>query len=256
MDNLNKVKRTMIVLSILFLLIGISLMIFNVFSNITFEKSFKPDKDVYPYVQAVINGDIDLNEISAMFPHAEVAIDYNFIEEITSPVSISYYKNIDDKTPVYVIDKGDIIHFKMTGKTSYGLTYQGVETLPTNMRGWRLGKPFDAKGKETNDKLLYVKLSDLQAVSKTWLDENPKVMTAIPSQIQGLFPTKQEYVNLLTLYIDRVLYEENVYLSSDLYKPILSLSTCIAFVISFVILALYFIVKVIYERTKLFNPLK
>lgn len=241
-------KKLMIILSVVLLLISIISVIFNVYSNIILKKSFKSREDSYPYEQAAKNLHIDLNKISMMFPKASAPIGYDYKEEIISPISISYYKSKDDSTPIYTIEKGDIIHFKTTGFTSSEITYRGVESLPTNIQGWRLVKPFEVEGKKANDNLLYVKLSDLKKVSKTWLDENPKVMTSMSSHMQGLFPTKQEYVNLIIFRIDRILYEEGVYLSPDLYKPILSVLTYVTFTLAFVISMLYLFVDKFYVK--------
>ena len=82
---------------------------------------------------------------------------------------------------------------------------------------------------------MYVKLSDLEEVSNTWLVNNPKVMTSMSRYIQGSFPRKQEFVNLMTFRLDRVLYEEGVYMSPDLMKPVLSGFTYTIFSLAFAV---------------------
>lgn len=238
---MRKINKLMIMLFIVLLFAGISSVVFHVYGNITLKKSFQLKETAYPYEQAVVNLTIDLDEISKLLPDSAALMAYNYIEKITSPVSISYYKSMDDNTPVYTIKKGDVISFKATGFTRSGVTYRGMESLPTNVQGWRLARPFEVEGEKRNDDLLYVRVSDLEAVSKAWLDENPQAMASMSSDIrrQRVLPVKQEYAKLLMLRLDRVLYEEGVYLSPDLTRPVLSAFTYTIFVLAFVVGVLY-----------------
>lgn len=230
------------------MLIGISSVIFNVHSNITLKKSFKLKEDAYPYKEAVKNLDIDLDEISEMLIRTYAPVGHNYVEKITSPISVSYYKSIHDRTPVYTINKGDIIDFKYAEFAPYNTSYRGLKSLPTTKQGWRLVKPFKIKGKRTNNDLLFVKLSDLKVLCATWLDKNPKAITPTSRDIKWILFPKKEYVNVIVLYLDRLLYEKGVYISPDLCRPIFSVLTCLSFAISFVIIILYLFVYKFHAR--------
>lgn len=217
------IKKLMLILMIVFLLFGIASVGLHGYTNAELEKSFKPDEKAYPYEQAVIEQDVDLEEILKLLPKATAAMDYNWSDTITAPVSISYYKDIHDRTPVYTVEQGETIYCK---PFEINTICRGIESLPTDVRGWRLGRPFAVEGKPLNEELLYVKHSDLQKVARAWMEENDIMdwmrQSAKDILPKGKLPTKQEAVNAYTLSVDRILYTEGVYISPDLKSPIFS----------------------------------
>lgn len=83
---MRQIRKLIITLFIVLLFVGMFSVAFNVYRNITLNNSFKLRENAYPYEQAVVNLNIDLEEISKLFPNASAPIGHNYIKKITSPV--------------------------------------------------------------------------------------------------------------------------------------------------------------------------
>ena len=70
---------------------------------------------------------------------------------------------------------------------------------------------------------MYVKLSDLEKVTETWIEANPTLMAS---------KTKQEIIEFQTLNRDQSLYQEGIYLSPNLKTPVLSGFTYAMFILA------------------------
>ncbi|NLD86708.1 MAG: hypothetical protein GX633_00420 [Clostridiales bacterium] len=213
--------------------------------NFKLLNEFTQKENAYSYAEAVGRGEPDLNTISDLFTDIVAMIGYDYKNDIISPITISYYANINDDTPVYSIEKGDTIYFKTNNRTRSGITYQGIESLPTIESGWRLAKPFAVLSKEKNDALLYVKLDELIHVTYVWIEENPKAMIYLQRIVmdRGMLPTKYNVSKYMLLFIDRTLYSEGIFLSQDLLSSVLSIATIISLFISVILLVLFLLAK-------------
>ncbi len=120
----------------------------------------------------------------------------------------------------------------------------GWHSLPTDVKGWRLSKPFGTESTLT-DEMYYVKLSDLQKAAKDALGDsaNNEVTVALglnkddePDMLyhDGDSSSKVSRVLLqyeqVTLRNDVKLYCDGEFLSSDLYAPVWNTMTTGGFV--------------------------
>jgi len=252
MKNLSKILLCLFIAS---LLVTGGLLSYSIHTNCKLRLEFEPKSYAYPYAEALENGEFNLELLTKTTFVGEHALigsppfEYN----ISSPVTIRYYSNPDDISPVFTVEKGDTIWCRPPSQSVYegDVTYHGLESLPTDKRGWRLAKPFITKGKEQNDSLLYVKLSDLDSVCGEWLKENvdliPFFKNTTPKERSRL---QKEYLKDMPLYIDNELYERGSYLSPDLLTPVFSPASVVSLSVSVVSLAAYLILR---RRVKKLN---
>ena len=249
---MKRLMRISISLFVLFAIVTIGLVSRSVCLNYKLRNGFEPKENAYPYGEEVEKGTLDLDKISYLVPSAMAAIkppDYK--DDIASPIEISYYADINDESPVYCVEKGDIIYFQAEDSEGYETVYHGRVSLPTNEPGWRLAKPFMVEGKETIDTLLYVKLDDLMRIAYQWLEENPKAVRAMGIDksdigvlgVYGIWPTQSNFSKILLLYIDRILYSEGVFLSPDLLNPVFSSAAFVSLFLSIISLALFLLAR-------------
>ncbi len=245
---MNKTSKFLLILSLIFMLLSVCFATENLYKNHNMVNGFSKRKtqNDFSYAEAIERENVDLNEISKFIPDAEAAVkepDYNNI--IISPVKIHYYKNINDDIPVYTISKGDVIQFDIRNRVRSRIAYRGVDTLPTNEKGWRLSKPFIKKGEKVNNELLYVKLDDLVSVTYEWFAQNinPNSMRNISGGIPAGYPRTKHAVALYILtYVDHCLYAHGEFLSKDILVPVFSVDVIFCFsasIISFILFLLY-----------------
>ncbi len=243
---MKKLMQILLCMFIFFTVVTVGLVSRCLYINFKLISEFSQKENVYPYAEAVGKGEPDLSVISNLFTDIVAAIGFDdYKNDIISPITISYYANINDNTPVYSVEKGDTIHFKTNDRTRSGITYQGIESIPTNESGWRLAKPFTVEGKESNDALLYVKLDELIHVTYEWIEENPNGMSILQRIVmeQGVLPTKHNVGKYILLFIDRTLYSEGMFLSQDLLSSVFSTATFVSLFISVILLVLFLLAK-------------
>lgn len=242
---MDKIRKLILFMLVFILIATVGQIAYYSYYNINLTRNFHKCEGAYDYVNAVKQEKIDLNEISNLFTDIVALIGYpDFQNEIISPVKIEYYKNIRDKSPVYVIEKGEIINFEMFPKTKSGLQFRGNDSIPTNEEGWRLARPFRVDG-ENKDALWYVNLEDLICVSNEWLKENPTFAKAAPREMmrRGLLPTKRNISKFMLLFVDRELYSEGIYLSKDMYRPIIDNTVLISFFATIILFVMHILGK-------------
>ena len=246
---MKRLMRISLCFFVLFAIVTMGLVSRSVYLNYKLRDGFKPKEDAYPYGEEVEKGTLDLDEIYFFLPDAMAAMGhgYDYKDDIASPIEISYYADINDESPVYRVEKGDLIDFQMEDvtKSEYNVTYHGRISLPTNEPGWRLAKPFMVEGKEVNDTLLYVKLDDLMRIAYQWLEENPEAADNLENEMmwQGILPTKYNTGKAILLFIDRTLYSEGVFLSPDLLNPVFSSAAFVSLFLSIISLALFLLAR-------------
>ena len=246
---MKRLMRISLCFFVLFAIVTMGLVSRSVYLNYKLRDGFKPKEDAYPYGEEVEKGTLDLDEISYLLPDAMAAMGYayDYKDDIASSIEISYYADINDVSPVYRVEKGDLIDFQMEDvtKSEYNVTYHGRISLPTNEPGWRLAKPFMVEGREVNDTLLYVKLDDLMRIAYQWLEENPEAADNLENEMmrQGILPTKYNTGKAILLFIDRTLYSEGVFLSPDLLNPVFSSAAFVSLFLSIISLALFLLAR-------------
>ena len=250
---MKRLMRISLCFFVLFVIVTMGLVSRSVYLNYKLRNGFEPKENAYPYGEEVEKGTLDLDKISYLLPSAVALMGYpNYKDDIASPIEISYYADINDGSPVYRVEKGDIIDFQTENPIlKYNVTYHGRVSLPTNEPGWRLAKPFMVEGKEVNDTLLYVKLDDLMRIAYQWLEENPKAVRAMGIDksdigvlgVYGIWPTQSNFSKILLLYIDRILYSKGVFLSPDLLNPVFSSAAFVSLFLSIISLALFLLAR-------------
>ena len=245
---MKRLMRISLCFFVLFAIVTMGLVSRSVYLNYKMRDGFKPKEDAYPYGEEVEKGTLDLDEISYLLQDAMAAMGYayDYKDDIASSIEISYYADINDVSPVYRVEKGDIIDFQTENPIlKYNVTYHGRISLPTNKPGWRLAKPFMVEGKEVNDTLLYVKLDDLMRIAYQWLEENPEAADNLENEMmwQGILPTKYNTGKAILLFIDRTLYSEGVFLSPDLLNPVFSSAAFVSLFLSIISLALFLLAR-------------
>ena len=256
---MKRLMRISLCFFVLFAIVTMGLVSRSVYLNYKLRNGFEPKENAYPYGEEVEKGTLDLVEISYLLPSVVALIQLpDYKDDIASPIEISYYADIKDKSPVYRVEKGDIIYFQAEDSEGNETVYHGRVSLPTNEPGWRLAKPFMVEGKETIDTLLYVKLDDLIRIAYQWLEENPKAVRAMGIDksdigvlgVYGIWPTQSNFSKILLLYIDRILYSEGVFLSPDLLNPVFSSAAFVSLFLSIISLALFLLARHRSKRTR------
>ncbi len=242
---MKRLMRISLCFFVLFVIVTMGLVSRSVYLNYKLRNGFEPKENAYPYGEEVEKGTLDLDKISYLLPSAVALMGYpNYKDDIASPIEISYYADINDGSPVYRVEKGDIIDFQTENPIlKYNVTYHGRISLPTNEPGWRLAKPFMVEGREVNDTLLYVKLDDLMRIAYQWLEENSEVISSNALMRQGIWPTKYNLSKILLLDIDRTLYSRGVFLSPDLLNPVFSSAALVSLFLSIISLALFLLAR-------------
>lgn len=258
---MQKLSSVFLFFAILFAVVTAGLILYNLFINFKITDEFVKKEDAYPYAEEVENGIIDFDEIKYIFPVAAALSESenSFKKDIISPVTISYYKDMNDTAPAYVIEKGATIHFDVGYKLQDTITYHGSDSIPTNEPGWRLAKPFITEGKEKNDTLFYVKLDDLMQVTYEWIEENSQLARKIlPGVVmeQGRLPTKYNMSKFMLLLIDYLLYDNGVFSSPDLLNPVFSAVSLITLCISAGLFVLFFLTKYKLKRDNRISDMK
>ncbi|MBQ2755543.1 MAG: hypothetical protein IJF27_02595 [Oscillospiraceae bacterium] len=247
MKHLSKI---LLCLSLAFLLVAAWFISHALYNNAKLHNEFKPKHKAYPYAEALKNGELSLKSVSSAILTDEIGLSGSSADRyrfIASPITIKYYSKPGDITPVFTIEKGTMINYqKQPGKSS--VTYHGFESLPSDRHGWRLAKPFIVEGEEPNDTLLYVKTSDLEAVSAVWLKEMIPFIESITEHITtGVEQTRkhlqQKYVKSLLFDFDEWLYYKGIYISPDLLTPVFSFKTIASLAGSLVSFAAFIAVR-------------
>ena len=124
------------------------------------------------------------------------------------PADLVYYREeAGQKTEAFVLKAGTEI---VVDPDQNGIN-RGFYTFPTFEKGWRYGRPFTVKGQEAPDEYYYVKLSELEAIAKDWIEYDESVRRSLLRS--GL--SKKEGAAMIVRTIDRLLYDNGIYCSKD-----------------------------------------
>lgn len=234
---MNKQERYLI-LTLIFSAFIVAHAVFSLSHNFLLKNNFPNDPDAYDYRTDITDGSIDLRSVQMLFSGAVSLIDLVGTDDITNvmntPVTMRYYNAIEDDAPVHTIEKGTAIVIKENVDHSF-MPYPesvgyGLDSLPTDVNGWRLGEPFRTSVEDADDNLYYIKRDDLLAVSRAWVNENKGLV-----QLGKHMGLSKKTIEQLTLQVDQQLYDHGIYLSPVLFKPIFPMSS--VFFLAFTILS-------------------
>ena len=192
-------------------------------------------KDVFTDYQEEVNvEDIDYESLRAMLSPNVAAIGSNFETKIKSPREIRYYKDSDLKgDATYTISKGTVIDIEADLGDLRSRAGSSVLSFPTYETGLRFARPFVVSG-DTEDEMYYVKLADLRAVIKAFVNENPGLTAS---------RTQSEAIRQITLGLDNSLYDMGSYASQDLAYPLAETVDFVVLSLAVVLFLLYFVLK-------------
>ena len=198
------------------------MVLYSLYYNFRLHKGFQQKEYLHTYAEEIAKDTIDPQSIYKMFSGISTLIGSNFRDDIKSPIEIHYYSDIDDDIPALVVEKGTTVHVDSNEVLNGECTFQGINSLPAEKKGWRLVKPFAVDGRGPEEVLFYVKMSDLMHVASAWMEKNPQAMKTVRQRLmnQGLLPTKANVCRQMLLTADRELYRKGMYLSKDVMQPV------------------------------------
>jgi hypothetical protein len=162
--------------------------VYVIANNHNLTKSYSYNNKAYNYEDKIINGKIDINDIRYIFPSIITPYKMTYLNEIKSACIINYYQHLNDNVPIHTINKGECL-IVLDEEHLMLATMYGLDSFPTNVKGWRLVKPFTIKNSgAVIDKLLYVKMNELQKVCNTWLQINPHIITTTKTDMIKIKP--------------------------------------------------------------------
>lgn len=171
------------------------------------------------YQREVPMEEMDLMEYDRIFPNTIALISYDFIHNIKTPVTLRYYCAIPANDADYALEiaEGTTITAIPLKEHSLGIheVGYGYTSYPTYTKGWRYVRPFKTEGSEmasAQEQFYYIRIESLEAVLEKAISAN-KPLTAKTKSQYGL---KQKAMHHMARYIDQVLYDKGIYLSSDL----------------------------------------
>lgn len=200
----------LVMLFLTFFAIGL---IHNIKLNIDFIPS-----DTMNYLEALNDGSLQ----SKMEPYqtsiqAMLGFDTN-INMILLPRDLAY--SIDDEK--YVIHRGEMIHVYYDEENGPLAYYgYGFQSYPTDKKGIRIAMPFNtASGIEDQSELYHIRLSELKRIYSEYYRENTFLSRFEQWLDLWIRNAKRETV---LYWSDRLLYTEGIYLSKDLYWPLINI---------------------------------
>jgi hypothetical protein len=176
------VKVLFLVITIILLLILAVQTVIALTHNHNMQKNYVHHPEAYDYKEAIANGNINVNEVEKLFPSIEALLGHNLTNAISTPVTIRYYYAIGDLSPAYVIDKGKRIHVRKDSNSLSVKVGYGLDSMPTDVAGWRIAYPFTTDTGISNE-LLYVRMDELFNVARSWV--NTTVFGTIETERSG-----------------------------------------------------------------------
>jgi hypothetical protein len=243
-------KVLLLVITVILLLAVAAQAIIALTYNKNLTKNYSHNTEAYDYKEALIDGSIDVKELEKLFPSIESAFGYNLTNVISTPITIHYYNSIGDQSPAYVIDKGKRIHVKKDINSLSAVVGYGLDSMPTDVSGWRIAYPFTTDTGMSNE-LLYVRLDELFDVACSWVNANEFLVKMARLSLintdeilakrvyQRMRLTRDNTIREFTLIVDHRLYDNGVYLSPDLFGPVFPVSSLIMLVLAILVAGIW-----------------
>ena len=128
-----------------------------------------------------------------------------------------YYIHQEDAEPALTLKKGTEV-YALPVKESIGYISGGYGTAswPSYEKGWRYAQPFQVTAEAENDAMYFVRLSELEKVSRAFLAMTRRGGFGSYAQLE-----LPENVWAQTRYTDMALYDRGVFCSEDLERMFL-----------------------------------
>lgn len=183
--------------------------------NYRLRSGFAANEEWPDYRQGLPLSEIDFERYErAFFSGATAPIGYSTV--FTADAPIRYYREVTDAALAYEIPAGTALDWEPGGFACLGY---GFVSLPSYERGWRWARPFLPAGSDRVPEdfpWYYVRTSDLEAAARAMFDSSRFVQAS--ARNAGL--SRTEAVFQIVRQADQVFYENGVYLSPDLLRPV------------------------------------
>lgn len=228
---------------------------YALYHNQNIREQFSSALNSSPYQNGVKMEEMDLTQYDRFFPDTFAPIGYSLTHIINNPVTLRYYAEIpNDDSAAYALEipKGTkivAIPLDINGPPIYEIGY-GYTSYPTHEKGWRYVKPFqiaDFQSDPGNQQYYYVKIESLEAVLREMIDANEGIIASL--QPRGWSNSK--FLRFFLRYVDDVLYQNGVYSSPDLFRPVFDRVNMLLLCLMGIILAAHFLHAGIIRRASL-----
>lgn len=183
--------------------------------NYRLRSGFAANEEWPDYRQGLPLSEIDFERYErAFFSGAVAPIGYSTV--FTADAPIRYYREVTDAALAYEIPAGAALDWEPGGFACLGY---GFVSLPSYERGWRWARPFLSAGSDRVPEdfpWYYVRTSDLEGTARAMFDSSRFVQAS--ARNAGL--SRAEAVFRIVRQADQVFYENGVYLSPDLLRPV------------------------------------
>ena len=172
------------------------------------------------YQKQVPMEEMDFSAFNSLFP---MALEGQEAVKISLPADLTYYRRVEGgKEAVMTLKKGTkvlAVHPDFKEILGYG-----ISGFPTYEKGWRYAKAFLTEAGGETDRY-YVKTKDLERAAAVFLDSSRYYQ----QRQRESGDSRPDFIFRMTRGIDTVLYENGLYFSPDLARPVWTFrQTCLA----------------------------
>ena len=208
------VRRILTAAEIFILILILTFFVVNLVHNIKLKRGFTPSYK-FDYLEALNDGTLK----KKMFPYqisVQAMIGYDTQNNlITVPSDLKYTFQNEQ----LIIHQGEVvdIHYNETYLLPYGY---GFQSYPTEKAGERAAMPFKLASEEKAIAELYhIRLSELRPVLAEYYAVNYHAGSKFERWMRFQYENAKRSTVLYNA--DRLLYDEGIYLSPDLFRPLL-----------------------------------
>lgn len=194
---------------VIIFLTTICIVIFSVimYKEYSYKKNFFSNNKNEPYSQGIPLDQMDFGVYKKYFSRYWSGSEDNSIAKIVLPCNVDYYNKKDDPTPAITLKKGTVVYI-FPSKYVYDEGY-GLKTFPDYEHKWRYGYPFFETEKFYDyDEMMasgyYVKTKQIEKVAEAYGE-------AYKELIHHYYFSISEYLELITSYVDSILYRKGVF---------------------------------------------
>ena len=203
--------------------------------NFKLQAGFQDNGKKEQYTQRIPLEKMDFSQYNQYFGNNTALLHHNYHVFLNLPKSICYYTSPDAASPVLELPKGCMVTVLPAGEGFTSMTGYGLASYPTYQKGWRYVAPFQTGACELKSNLLdsytlksyYVRTEDLEAVMHEFFIQNK----GMQAEAQQAGVSKQEYIRRALYKVDEVFYQNGVFISPDLYRPLFDFPNWICIIV-------------------------
>ena len=210
-------RRILVGIEVFLVIICLALFVMNLIHNIKLKQDFIPS-DTFHYLEALNDGSLQ----EKMDPYQTKAQAMQgadiYVNTISAPRDLVY--SYDDEE--YVIHRGEMIQVYYDEENGVPNYYgYGFQSYPTDKKDIRAAMPFNTVSEmEARKELYHVRLSELKQTYAGYYRENTHLYSRFEQWLDLWIRNAKRETALY--WSDRLLYAEGIYLSKDLYWPLIN----------------------------------